>query len=404
MTSGRHGESATVSAVTTDRPVSLSTSLRNAAKRVPILDAVNRLWKAAATRRRYRETVQFYAGRTLAASPPPPPRLRLEGQRPRVLFVGTDEAQDRSGFIQALARLSDLRWFTKSDGTYGHNDSRGEAIRRRANADRLWELVQASEAPPHLILAQTWPTLMDPSVFSRIRQACGAIVVNLSMDDRHQYWGHRLGDAWSGTRGLVGCIDLALTAAPECVSWYEKEGCPALYFPEASDPEIFRPMPRLPKQHDVTFVGARYGVRERLVTFLRRAGVRVHARGTGWEEGRIATEGLPTLFATSRIVLGVGTIGHCEDFFALKLRDFDAPMSGSCYLTHDNADLRDLYSVGEEIVVYRTFAECLDRVRTLLADDGRREAIAAAGRRRAERDHTWQRRFESLFARLAGDA
>lgn len=383
--------------------MTLAGRLRSAARRVPGVEAANRRWKAARTRRRYDETVRLYEGR-----PARPdvrfPRLLLDGARPRVLFVGTDEAQDRSGFIQALARLSELRLFTKRDGTYGHNDSRAESVRRRANAERLWELVEAWDDRPHLILAQTWPTLLDPEVFTRIRRAHGTLVVNVSMDDRHQYWGHRIGSSWSGTRGLVGHIDLALTAAPECVAWYEKEGCPALYWPEASDPDLFRPLPDVPKQHDVCFVGARYGIRERLVSILRRAGVNVHARGTGWEEGRIATEDVPRLFAASRIVLGVGTIGHCEDFYALKLRDFDVPMSGSCYLTHDNRDLHDLFAVGEEIVTYRSVDDCLDRIRELLGNASRREAIAAAGRRRAARDHTWQRRFESLFARLAGGA
>lgn len=117
--------------------------------------------------------------------------------------------------------------------------------------------------------------------------------------------------------------------------------------------------------------------------------------------GRIATEDVPALFAQSKIVLGVGTIGHCDDFYALKLRDFDAPMSGSCYLTHDNRDLHGLYDIGTEIATYSTMDDCVKQVRSLLADDSRRESIAGAGRARAIREHTWDRRFSELFLRLS---
>jgi glycosyltransferase involved in cell wall biosynthesis len=345
---------------------------------------------------------RFYAS-AQSLPPLPLPKLDIGPRRPRILFIGTDESQDRSGFIQALERVSDLTLFTHADGVYGHNDLRAPAIRRAANRDRLLEILGAMAAagtPPDIVLAQTWATLIDPVAFDAARRG-GAVVVNLSLDDRHQFRGRREGFGWSGTLGLIGHVDLALTAAPECVHWYEAEGCAALYFPEASDPDIFHPIPILPKLHEVSFVGGRYGIRERTVGALRRAGIKVAAFGSGWEGGRIDNEAMIRLFAQSKVVLGVGTIGHCTDFYALKLRDFDAPMSGSAYLTHDNPDLAALYDIGRDIATYRDADECVDRARALLADDDAREAMARAGRERALRDHTWDRRFGELF-RLLG--
>lgn len=333
------------------------------------------------------------------------PQIGLASRRPRILFIGTDESQDRSGFIQALERVSELTLFTRSDGSYGHNDWRAPAVRRAANRDRLLAILAAMDASgekPDIVLAQTWATLIDPAAFDVARRM-GTLVINLSMDDRHQYRGRRDTFGWSGTLGLVGHIDLALTAAPECMNWYEAEGCPALYFPEASDPDIFHPMPGLPKLHEVSFVGGCYGIRERTVRALRRAGIRVAAFGSGWEGGRIDNDAMVRLFAQSKVILGVGTIGHCSNFHALKLRDFDAPMSGSAYLTHDNPDLAGLYDIGREIATYRDVDECVDRARALLADDAARESMAQAGRARALRDHTWDRRFAELF-RLLGMA
>ena len=106
---------------------------------------------------------------------------------------------------------------------------------------------------------------------------------------------------------------------------------------------------------------------------------------------------MPRLFAQSKIVLGVGTIGNCRDFCALKMRDFDAPMSGSLYLTQANPDLTSLFEVGAEIVAYRTIEECVEIARQLLANPATREAIARRGLTRARRMHTWGHRFDDLL-------
>ncbi len=136
------------------------------------------------------------------------------------------------------------------------------------------------------------------------------------------------------------------------------------------------------------------------MTGLQKAEIRVTAYGTGWNGGRLDTKDVPQLFAQSKLILGVGTIGHCEDFYALKMRDFDGPMSGSLYLTHDNPDLRLVYKVGEEIVTYRSMDDCISKVRWYLSQEKARERVAQAGRARALADHTWEKRFRDLFAFL----
>ena len=366
---------------------------------------VNAKLKCWQTKRSYRATLKHYAGMPPHNSDAPlaslcSTRWRAEHRRPRVFFMGTDEQQDKSGLVQALARVADIEVFTREDGGWGQNALAVYEVRRERNTQRLWGLVSALSASgwmPDVLLTQTWGCLVQPEVFSRIRKAFGTLIINIAMDDRHQYWGRKVHGEWDGTFPLIPHLDLTLTAAPEAVDWYRKEGGAALFFPEASDPDIFHQMPELPKVHDVSFVGSCYGIREQVVTALRQAGIQVAAYGSGWDNGRIATDAVPRLFAQSKIVLGVSAIGHCPDFVGLKLRDFDAPMSGSCYLTQHNADLRGLYEVGREIDTYHSAAECVERVRYLLTHDAEREAIAAAGRGRAVRCHTWDVRLRALW-------
>jgi hypothetical protein len=323
--------------------------------------------------------------------------------RLRLFFLGTDEQQDKSGMLQALQGMADVRCFVREDGSWGQNDPVSYRLRITRNTLRLEELfsLNASEGwVPNVLLSQTWGCLLDPECFSRLREKYGVFVINLAMDDRHQYWGEKVGGKWDGTYPLISHIDLALTAAPEAVSWYRKEGGAAFYFPEASDQNIFHPIPDLPKIHDVAFVGSRYGIRAELVKALRSAGVNVATFGSGWESGRLPTDEVPVLFAQSRIVLGVSAIGHSRDFVGLKLRDFDGPLSGSCYVTQHNRDLEKLYVIGQDIVTYHDIPGCVAMVNSLLADPIRLKAIGDSGRRRVLAEHTWDRRFRSMFSAL----
>ena len=302
--------------------------------------------------------------------------------------------------------IADVRPFTRVDGRYGQSRAPGTLRYDDAapNGARLIGLLDAAErrgAPIDLLIGQMWHGYIDRRVLAHARERYGVVVVNIGMDDRHAFEVRRLGRR-IGTKGLAPCLDLAATAAPEAVDWFLKEGCPAVFVPEASDPNLFRPKPDSPKRYDVAFVGACYGIRRRIIAMLERAGVHVEARGNGWPRGRIATPEVPDLFAQSRIILGVGTVGQSRSLVALKLRDFDGPMSGSCYVTQANPDLSLVYDVGRELAVYLDEADAVQVVRALLIDDERRTAIADAGRSRAARDHTWAHRFEQLFAVLQG--
>jgi len=395
-------------------------SLKRAAKAIPPVRRLNASMKAARTVRAYRRLDDFYRRRReelcigsldayvqdLLREHLSRRRLNLR-DRPnadlRILYVGTDWGQDSGGFLQSLERLGKVYTFTTSDGEYGHYfyGSGADARRRRLeNGRRLLELVKQAQAdgPLHVVMGQMWGRTMPWQALQAV-QDMGIVTVNVCMDDRHIFRGTSGGDGWTGTAGLMPGLDLALTAAPEVVRWYAVEGCPAAFWPEASDPGVFHPIVG-PRTHDVCFVGANYGVRSEIVQAIRRRSVEVVCYGQGWPNGRIATRDVPGLFAASRIVLGVGTIGHCTDFFSLKMRDFDAPMSGSLYITHNNPDLYALYRVGEEIVTYICPEECADQVVYYLSHESEAERIAKAGCERARREHTWDRRLAALLALL----
>lgn len=107
-------------------------------------------------------------------------------------------------------------------------------------------------------------------------------------------------------------------------------------------------------------------------------------------------EKVPEIMAQSKIILDVGTIGYCHDLYSLKMRDFDASMSGRFYLSHDNTGLYQLYLVQKEIVIYKTEKECVWKARYYLINESERKETEKNGRDRAMTNRTWQNRFETI--------
>jgi hypothetical protein len=86
----------------------------------------------------------------------------------------------------------------------------------------------------------------------------------------------------------------------------------------------------------------------------------------------------------------------------VRLRDFEAPMCGACYLTGHTDEITEFYEVGQEIDTYRSAGELVDKARFYLAHPQAAARLREAGHRRALRDHTWQRRFGQLFRAVFG--
>lgn len=84
----------------------------------------------------------------------------------------------------------------------------------------------------------------------------------------------------------------------------------------------------------------------------------------------------------------------------VRLRDFEAPMSRTCYLTGHTDEITEFYDIGTEIDTYRSTEELVDKTKFYLAHPDSAERLREAGWRRARRDHTWTRRFETLFRKI----
>ena len=84
----------------------------------------------------------------------------------------------------------------------------------------------------------------------------------------------------------------------------------------------------------------------------------------------------------------------------VRLRDFEAPMSRTCYLTGYTDEISEFYELGKEIDTYESPGELVDKTNYYLNNPSAAESLRAAGYLRATKDHTWKRRFEELFLKV----
>lgn len=326
----------------------------------------------------------------------------------RIFWVGANFHQDASGLLAALQTFGRLVWFQNARGEYGLNYASDDGHipiydPTIVESNDRCLLAQVQDAfgrePPDLLIGQMWANFISARALRKV-QKLGVVTVNISMDDRLPgHWGWHEGIRL-GSVGLCAGLDLVLTTSPECCLRYMIEGCPALFWPPASDPNLFKPYPEDQKEYDVAFIGSNYGLRGKIIASLRRAGIQVEVFGPGWPKGSVDATHSAEIFGKSRIILGVGNVAYSENIYTLKLRDFDATMAGALYITHRNPDLLNLFEEGKEIECYASIDECVAKVRYYLGHLEQRMAIAAAAAAKARRDHTWQHRFVTLFDAL----
>jgi spore maturation protein CgeB len=326
----------------------------------------------------------------------------------RIFWVGANRDQDESGFLQALRRLATVIEFRNWKGSYGqwYWDEQGHvrvydpAIVALNDQSLVAQIELAlQEGPIDLLMGQMWANYISKEALAKVR-SYGIPVINISMDDRlPDNWGSKSGTRL-GAVGLSAVTDLVLTTSSETCPWYAVEGCPAIFWPLASDPDVFSPGLNAVRDIDVLFIGNKYGIRESIVRELNQRGVPVECYGAGWPNGPSTAEQSAALFKRAKIILGVGTVGYCKDVFTLKLRDFDAPMSGALYLTHRCADLARLYQEGIEIECYTTPEEGARKIQYYLAHPDEMAGIGNAGHAKAISRDTWLVRLHVTFARL----
>lgn len=236
----------------------------------------------------------------------------------------------------------------------------------------------------------------SPAVIRELTERFGVPVVNMSLDDKQGWVGRHNGECHSGAQDITHAFDLFMTSARVCCEWHMVEGGRPIYLPEGVDVSAFAPR-ELPRDIDVSFVGAAYGFRRSLVDELKRFGVAIECFGAGWPGAKWVDDPVE-VFNRSTVNLGMGGIEYSESLTNVKGRDFEVPATGGgVYLTSFNPDLAQHFEVGREIACYRNRDEALELIRHFLNHRDEAAEMAIAARSRCVREHRWLHRYQSML-------
>jgi spore maturation protein CgeB len=162
--------------------------------------------------------------------------------------------------------------------------------------------------------------------------------------------------------------------------------------------------------HDAVSAARTIGVPESLLAaapILNRA-ARWESRPAHEVDERIARRARPPLFGLAmfqRLRDSRATLNTHIDISAdsaSNMRLFEATGVGACLVTDWKENLPELFEPDAEVLTYRTAEECAEKVTYILAHEGQRRSIAAAGQRRTLRDHNFTHRAARIDEIIRG--
>lgn len=250
--------------------------------------------------------------------------------------------------------------------------------------------------------------------------------------------------------------DACRITEPEAYKNYKKYWANPIVLPMAANPDFYKPY-KTKNIYDTSFCGQKYGSRVKYIDELLKNEIDVNIWWYGWgketkkRRNRNNTiiyninhiirslkypqsrtmlyadilkvlenkkysfppknihampeyEELVKLFSQSKISLGFNERWNSYLFktplYQIRLRDFEAPMSGACYIMHREKEMLNYYKEDEEMIFYETEKELIDKIKFYTKKDYLISEIKKKARIRSVEQHTRKNRFEDLFKEL----
>jgi spore maturation protein CgeB len=348
----------------------------------------------------------FYSVRDLAR---PPVGTPLPGADIEDIYGPSDEARPigrplRILFAAPRFDYGDPRrgegieehYFLRTLVSMGHRVVRFdslELVRKHGRAGMNRMLLEAVDRyQPEIMMTVMFKEEFESTVVDRVTQGMNGRTVNWFCDDQWRF--ETYSRRWASHFGW------AVTTSRAAEQKYVAEGINNVIVSQwGCNHFLYRPMP-VQKRFDVTFVGQPHGGRPRIISALRRAGIDVSVWGFGWRAGRITQEQMIRVFNESRINLNLSnaSVGKADQ---VKGRDFEVPGCRGFMITKHSDELASCYESGLEVETYRDQDDLIDKTRHYLADEERREQVAARGYERTIREHTMESRLSHILATVA---
>ena len=186
---------------------------------------------------------------------------------------------------------------------------------------------------------------------------------------------------------------------------------PVYYLPECCNPRWHRPTVRAGTEPYLVIAGNMYASRVRLLERLAAKGIPLRLYGGGFPrwlgetpiraahaDRSITRDEKARVF---RSAAGVLNTMHLAEVAGVNARLFEAAGCGAAVLTDFRPTVLDLFTVGEEVLVFHDFDNLVDQATRLLGETGLTGRLGDAAARRAHRDHTYDLRVAEILEKVA---
>ena len=160
---------------------------------------------------------------------------------------------------------------------------------------------------------------------------------------------------------------------------------------------------------DVCFVGAFDQNRERILSKVNEIkGLNLKIFGwVGWKNSSLASlyhgplnlEQMAKLYRSAKICLNINGRNKSTDpvMNGFSLKTFEIPASNGFQISDYRKDVEDLFKIGEEIEIFRSDDELIDKIKFYLNNEEARNKIAEAGHKRVLTSHTLDKRVKDIL-------
>ncbi len=193
------------------------------------------------------------------------------------------------------------------------------------------------------------------------------------------------------------------------------------------------------KNHNVTFIGQKYGSRGEIADAVEQKGFGLECWGGGWPKGRVSQKEMIEIFSNSRININLSasspsTKATLKDIAAIFLRKdmdrkiraygykewiprmmlrvkkqqrqqikgrtFEISGCGGFQLSDYAEGLERYYDLNREIRIFNDANDLIKNIGYYLENDEERKKIALSGYRRTMKEHTYEKRFNRIFKEM----
>ncbi len=363
----------------------------------------------------------------------------IDNQSVRVLIVDTYYPEFLADLYRGDPGLAGLNYEQQLARIYQTAFSVGDAYSAglRALGCETAEVICNADTVQAKWAAEIVLKVTTENINDRRRQVVAAQIERFHPDVLYVFEWCPLGDAFlaemkSRVRLLVGQIasplpanrtfaayDLMISSFPPIVEHFRGTGIAAESLRLAFDARLLDRLPPTGAKYDVTFVGGFAPSHTHRIAWLESllrevpidifgyglervppdSPIQRHYRGPAWgmDMYRTLQQSKITLNLHARIDLR----GRIDDGFANNMRLYEATGVGTCLLTDAKANLAELFEPSVEVATFTDSTGCVAQIRSLLADESRRSAIAGAGQRRTIDQHAYAQRMTDLRDILA---